>query len=221
MQTDISNKIKLYILCHTSERLTEAHTIYGQYQWAIPILMKYQDATFENAFWQQLLEIKAEWIDCAMVGALSFRAHAKINLRNMDSILRSGVWKDKHYIHFVQRRYPAERDGHCHPHFLTIWNDMLRTLRLKTTNANHYNYWMCRPAAMLAFIEWFHTECQPAILAHPLAFTDSKYKGNMTPDALMKLCGVPHYPHVPFVLERLNKCFFDRYIANGGQNMTR
>jgi len=33
----------------------------------------------------------------------------------------------------------------------------------------------------------------------------------LSADALMELCGVPYYPHVPFVMERINKSFFDAY----------
>ena len=71
--------IKIYILCHDQTALESSNFKYSNYYWANPILMKYQDASFENAFWKQLLEIKDEWINCEMVGTLSSKFDIKIN----------------------------------------------------------------------------------------------------------------------------------------------
>ena len=62
---------------------------------------------------------------------------------------------------------------------------------------------------MKGFIRWHSELCKPLVLRHPLVFTDAKYGGAMTEQDLMALWSMPYYPHVPFIMERLNKAFFD------------
>ena len=194
--------VRIYILCHNADRLNKARGIYRDY-WAVPILMKYQDVTFENAFWKQLLEIKDEWISCDMVGVLGFTAYKKINLNIVHNTIIRG---NRDYHHFWSNNLPLDN---YHPHILPIMADVCRDLGIAVPPRSFCNYFMCSPTRMLDFINWFETKAKPTVMSHPLIMTNAVYKeGRMQQHELMALCGVPYYPHVPFVFERLNRGFF-------------
>jgi len=186
--------------------------------------MKYQDCTFENAFWKQLLEIKDEWINCEMVGTISYSAFRKVNLSNIDSIIRNNSKWGSEYYHFAEDNKPVTND---HPHLLKIIHDVCTTLEFTQPTAAYYNYWMCSPMKMLQFIPWVIGKLIPTVLAHPLAMTDSRYHlaktyspkpTTLTAAQCLEKWGVPYYPHVPFVLERLNKAFF---MSNDNEFLSR
>jgi len=167
--------------------------------------MKYQDCTFENAFWKQLLEIKQEWLTCDMVGTLSSTAYQKRKLEYIDRIICNRAKWSSGYYNLFDGVNPITND---HPHMLTIVDDVCSTLCMKKPIVSYCNYWMCSPVKMEKFLAWVLGSLIPTVMAHPLAMTDAVYDGKLKPDELMKLCGVPYYPHVPFVLERLTKGFF-------------
>lgn len=56
----MKNKIIIYVLCDNDEKYSSAQNIYSKYSWAKPILLKYNDYSFENSFWKQLSEIQGE-----------------------------------------------------------------------------------------------------------------------------------------------------------------
>lgn len=202
--------VRLYILCHTDERYKEAQTLYGKYTWAYPIRMKYNDASFENAFWKQLLELHDEWKDFDMVGTLSFKAYQKISLDTVDKIIKHRGWGFSKYYHFYDTHEPMSLT--VHPNLGPITMDILKQFQFRLPTGNYCNYWMCTPTLMLRFIHWFENEMKPYIFTHSLAMTDAKYRGSLSREELIRNTGVPYYPHIPFVLERTNKCFFDKAI---------
>lgn len=168
--------------------------------------MKYQDCTFENAVWKQLLEIKDEWNGCEMIGVLSSIAHTKINLSTIDHMVRNRTLWTYGYCNF-NKPTPLTND---HPHLLTIMTDVCQKIGIAMpSTALLWNYWMCTPSLMVAFIKWFESTLKPTVLAHSLSMTNAQYASpSLTLDEIKQLCGVPYYPHVPFVFERLNKAFF-------------
>ena len=205
-RSEVRPVVRVYILCHNDTRLQEAARIYKPYPWAIPIRMKYQDCTFENAFWRQLNEIKDEWADCAMVGTLSFSAYRKIDLRKVNAIVRDPTKWTSGFHHFSETTKPLTND---HPHLLTIAKEALRSLGMESPPTAYSNYWIATPALMAGFINWYETALHPAVMSHPLILTDAVYvDGRMKKSELMALCNVPYYPHAPFVLERLSICYF-------------
>ena len=203
--------VRIYILCHTKERLESAATIYAKYPWAYPILMKYQDFSFENAFWQQLLEIQDDWASSEFVGTLSWSAHRKTNIGLIHKHLTEGLYAGRSYVNFTDTGVPVRAAGisRYHPRFSEIWDDVTKALYIDDVTENSCNYWMCTPDLMKGFIRWHAEICRPLLVGHPLIFTDAKYGGAMTEQELMALWSMPYYPHVPFIMERLNKAFFD------------
>ena len=208
-----TSTVKVYILCHNQARYDEVLPIYSPYPWAVPIVMKYQDASFENAFWKQMLELYDDWKECEMVGAFSSKTYAKLGLQKIDNIIRNTDLKCVKYYHFEDQRIPIVFK--CHPNLKPICEDIAKKFAfdLSVATENNCNTWMCKPHLMLKFARWFEEEMRPYIFSHPLAMTNAKYNcGSLTAETCMKLAGVPYYPHIPFVLERMNKCFFDKAI---------
>jgi len=204
----INQDIKIYILCHNEQCFNEAPKIYGKYSWAVPILMTYQDITFENAFWKQLYEMRAEWYNCKMVGTLSFRASKKINLSIIDNIIRDPSKWTSGYYHFLSKDIPVNNKQH--PNLVTILNDVTRSLRLDMPNENCCNYWMCSPDKMLRFLIWFEEDAYPLVMSHSLSMTNSTYIGSLKKEELLKLGPYPFYTHAPFVFERLFISYFKK-----------
>ena len=207
----------IYVLCSDTEKLTVANAIYNAYWWAKPILLKYQDYTLENSFWKQLGEIQHEWDHYDMVGTIAYSAFKKINLQQLDEIINNKLYFPNKYYHFMDSNVPIPNcNTNKHPQFMTIWNDMLNKLNLQTTTENNCNYWMCSKLLMKHFIVWYTTICLPTLIKHPLSFCDAGYKSTdynniITEENLIKLWGKPYYPNIMFILERLNKCFFETY----------
>lgn len=200
------NRVIIYVLCYNNITFQKSLLYYKQYTWAVPIIMKYQNLSFENAFWKQLEEIRGEWENCRMVGTIAHSAMTKVDLNTIDKVIQSNR---QPYFHFAntQRAIPNETTN-LHPYFNQIWFDVLDTLHLRNVSENNFNYWMCTPGLMLKFIKWYHSICLPTLMAHPLIMHNSNHKSSLSEHDLYKLCGVPFYPHYPFITERLHKSFF-------------
>lgn len=206
--------MRIYILCHNEQRFKEAVAVYAPYTWAYPIRMKYQDITFENAFWKQLLELKDEWANYQMVGVLSSIAYTKLNIKEVDGVIHGRTWI-RDYHNFMDSVPTLTND---HPHLPEIITDVCATVGITPPTTAVCNYWMCTPALMVEFIEWFDARLKPAVMAHPLALIDACYNnGRLTKSDLTLLWGKPYYPHVPFVIERLNKAFFGGKLSPATQ----
>jgi len=202
----------IYILCYNEKTLKEATKRYT-HSWAHPILIETQDCSFENACWKQLDKLYDTWKHEDYVGVLSHSAYKKINLHQLNQNFIHGVYTTK-YVHFAGINTsvisPLSSGQIHHPHYHEIMSDLLTTFQVKG-NECFFNYFMCHPEWMKKFIEWQH-KIMPVIVKHPLIWTDSNYQdGKLTPKELMKLCGRPFYPHLTFILERLNGCFFQTH----------
>uniref|UniRef100_A0A6C0LWG2 Glycosyl transferase family 1 domain-containing protein n=1 Tax=viral metagenome TaxID=1070528 RepID=A0A6C0LWG2_9ZZZZ len=204
----------IYVLCHDTKLNSDK---YSKYSWAKPILLTSQDYSFENVFWKQLNTIRHEWETCDMVGTIAWSAFKKIDLEIVDEIITNKLYYPNQYYHFMDSNVPIPNSNtNKHKHFLTIWNDILKNLGLKTTTENNCNYWMCSPVLMNHFIRWYTNICLPELIKHPLMFADSDYTGedwnnSIVKENLIKLWGKPYYPYFPFIAERLHKCFFETY----------
>lgn len=207
--------IIIYILCLDDEKLNLAKDIYSKYSWAKPVVLKHQNFSFENTFWNQLNEITDEWINCDMVGSISYSAFKKINLEHVDDVIKNEFYYPNKYYHFMDSNVQIPNGNtNKHPNFMIIWNDMLEKLKLKTTTENCCNFWMCAPSLMKHFISWYRTSCYRELISHPLIFSNASYTSDnnvMLEENLIKIWGKPYYPHFPFIAERLNKCFFETY----------
>lgn len=201
--------IIIYILCFNIEIYEQAIGIYGSFYWAKPCLMKYQDITMENAFWKQLLEIKDEWVNCEMVGVLSWRAFLKLDINAVDKIIIDReAWLSEGYYHFLTSNDKL-LDDNFHPHIQQIMQDIKNLLNLKLPEYGSYcNYFMCTPDKMTGFIHWNQQKIVPAVLLHHLSFENAFYCTGYNEEQCLNLWGLPYYTHVPFAIERLNPSYF-------------
>lgn len=204
------NDVIIYILCYSDKTFNIAIDIYSKYLWAKPIMIKYQDYTFENAFWKQLLEIKEEWINYEMVGTLSWKAYQKIDLNYVNKIIMNKEYAKNKYYNFLDKDILVLNDNSwkVHIHFKEIWLYILDKFNIPDFTTSYCNYWMCTVDKMIGFINWYKNICLPLLLEHPLILTDSGYHNELNEDNLIKLWNKPYYPHIPFILERLNKAYF-------------
>lgn len=212
-----AKRTTIYILCASDKLRLQHRHVWERYPWAKLIVMKYQDVTFENAFWKQLQEIHDEWKDCTMVGTMACTAYKKINIRQVDREIAGAVRLGATYHHFRDTKVSIERTPCSHPNFMRIYSDIRTKLGLRSSTTCAYcNYFMCKPEHMCRFIDWYHEHLRPAVMSHPLSMTNALYKKpTIGREQLLRLCGTPYYPHVPFVIERMNKCFFDTFIRHG------
>jgi len=206
------NNIIIYILCHNKKNLDDSYNIFNIYNWCKPILLKYQDYTFENAFWKQLNEIQNEWINCDMVGTLSFTSFNKINLHNIDHFIKNKLYLSFSYYNFYNtNNIMPSINVKIHPHFDEIWIDTIDKLKLFNITESFCNYWICKPLLMIQFINWYTNVLLPLLITNKYIFENANYntsKNQLNEINLIKLWGQPYYPNIPFVLERINKCFF-------------
>lgn len=202
--------IKIYILCHNENILEKSKNIYAKYNWAYPILLKYQDATFENTFWKQLLEIEEDWINNDMIGTLSSSSYLKIDLDVVNNILLT-INNETKYYHFKPDKSDLKilSKKEPHPNFNIIWKNIINELKLNDCKEYYCNYWICKSIYIKDFINWYLNIALPVVKQHELIMTNSKYKyGRLDNKELEVLCGVPYYPILPFILERLIPCYF-------------
>jgi hypothetical protein len=205
---DIVSNVIIYVLCYSEEKYKLALDIYKDYKWAKPIIMKYQDFSYENAFWKQLLEIKDEWINCDMVGTISWKAYKKVNINTINNIIMNNKYVGNNYVHFFNTDKPVLQSNtwRMHPFFKEIWTFLLKKFKINDFIDSRCNYWMCTPEKMVGFINWY-INILPTVLEHPSILKNANYKG-LRQNELIKLWGKPYYPHLPFILERFHKAYF-------------
>jgi hypothetical protein len=209
--------IIIYILCHNELKLNESYNIYNKYLWAKPILMKYQNYTFENAFWKQLYEIQNEWITFNMVGVLSFSSYQKINLDKIDNFIKNRLYLSFSYYNFFNtNNIMPSINTSIHPYYNEIWFNTINELKLFNITESFCNYWMCKPQLMINFINWYNDLLLPILINNKYIFENANYyKSNnlLNEKELIKIWNKPYYPNLPFILERINKCFFITFYS--------
>jgi hypothetical protein len=98
------------------------------------------------------------------------------------------------FHHFYPTRINFDTDN-SHPFLQVIIRDLKTKLNIVTPKIVYAsNYWMTTPNKMLLFIEWNKILMEKA-LEHPKIKENANYKRK-------------YYSHLPFVIERLNPCFF-------------
>ena len=205
-------RVKIFILCPTAEKFERAIQEFKPFYWAVPILMKYQNASFENAFWLQLLEMYDTWKDSHMVGTLGYRARDKVRLEMIDNIVREPLnWKNGFYHFYYHNISMLIHVETSHPGLKPALLELAKQLNIPLAKQIlACNYWMTTPSKMKGFLDWWLNVLKPTVEAHPIAFCDSKYvrPGGLTEEQLLKLTGKPYYPMLPFIYERLNCSYF-------------
>lgn len=215
-------KILVYILAHNEETFAKATEEYGKHEWAKPILIP-QTIWLESVMYVSYLQDhKEEWQDMDYVGAIAWGASTKQPLvHRMHDICVEAHNKDTDVIALMYRGDPlvqtAER---WHPGFTSCWLAAWRSigymnddLLLHPSIKSFYcNYWLARPSFMADFCKlmaYFDLRVQTDSTVKDILWRDSDYEtrgenvAKMPVEAKMRLWGVPYYPQIVFVAERM------------------
>jgi hypothetical protein len=217
--------IKIFIQSYNEKTFLEAKKFFP-FSWAVPILVP--NATennpyFENKFFVDFLSIvdqsTLESVD--FIGCLSYKAHKKIDLKFLDNYIKLfGTSQD--FIHFFC--IPGQTVLHSHlnggKYFTSLWNDCcLDDIgELDKTQSCFSNYWMAKKPYFLNYCT-FLKDFADRIYNHPLGMENGKYfNGKLSKENLIKLCGKPYYPILPFLIER---CTIGYFMTLGFQEVRR
>lgn len=207
-------QVVIFVQAFNEQTLQQARSDFKQYSWARPILMpSKENPFFESALFVdprlRMLEPSVEY-----VGQISYKASLKINVAFLDAMIKRQDYRLYDYVHFCGP--PTQNVLHSgfvklHPYFQHIWHDVFEPVGLPAIETPEmlFNFWMARRTLWISFCTDIET-MRAEILSHPYALEDSKYRGSLRPEALVALCGVPWYPHVPFVMERFPVAWFLR-----------
>jgi hypothetical protein len=129
-------------------------------------------------------------------------------MHRIDEFVSKELYRKTDVTHFN----PSHSLGfNRHPYLRHIWNDLFKDdFKMTFDHAPGYycTFFVCKIEAFWAYKKYLKEKI-PFVLSHPYAFADAKYfAGKLTPEKLLLLAGVPHYPHVPFILERILMPFF-------------
>jgi hypothetical protein len=198
----------IYILCYNEETLKQAKNY--PFYWAKPVLIKKQSILFENEFYPQLLELKDEWIDCEMVGTLSYKADKKININDVNDSIINRKYKQYHHFYKSKKKLRTENNPQ-HIHMDKIINTILDKWKINDPPCSYCNYWMCTPKLMIQFILWQTHYAIPYVKTIPRCYDNANYESNtsLSKEKLIQLWDKPYYPYLPFILERINPLFFN------------
>ena len=201
----------IYIIFTNQVSYKNALVKYNMFNWFKPILITFSDYTFENIFWEKLLEIKLEWENCNMVGMIPYYNLNKINLTIINNIIINKQYLPNNYYHFINNNSNIFNNYN----FNNLWNNIFKLFNFKESNNSNCYYFMCIPTLMEKFIYWYSDIYNTKLLNNPLVLENSK--SNIIPaDELQKIWGNYYYPIYPFIIERLNKYFFDN-LSNDEQ----
>lgn len=206
---------KIFIQSHNQETFELAKKNFGEYSWACPILIPNAEENnpyFENKLFIDFFDIvkpeEYELID--FIGSLSYKAY-KVNPKEVDQYL-SKYGTDQDFIHFLA--HPTRKVNQSFLNgkdkFVEIWKECCENEigSIYETPACFRNYWMASKPLFLDYCK-FLKDFIVKVKEHPLAMQNSNYYGGkLTKQKLLKLCGVPHYPILPFIIERCTIGYF-------------
>lgn len=197
--------IIIFILSYDDETYLKAKSY--EYEWAFPILVpgsNVNNPLFENIVFEKYESILSPFILSRhkYIGLLSWKAKHKININTLDNQIKLKQYTKSSFIHFNQGPIQIYR---CHPFLKTIWDDIFaeKLGPIEKNKFGYCNYFVARKDIFEKYVKEMQRYI-PIVLAHPKSFHDARYPGGLPKEKLMKICGKPWYPHVPFVFERTN-----------------
>jgi hypothetical protein len=223
----------VYVLAHSEETLQRAQREYGSSSCFKPILMP-QTAWMESVMYTDyLLEHEDEWRDCDYVGCISYAASSKQPLiHKIDELFEIASKEGVDALAFLYKGDPltatatkwhtqAWRDA-----WVAAWtavgypNQGNRLFDDSSFRSFYSNYWACRPVLMREYcqlLQQLRQRMDGDSSLKALLWADSTYQdrgadiAKMTVDTRMRLFGVPYYPMLGFVCERMPCAWFSAF----------
>lgn len=207
-------KVLLYICCYNEGTEALAKSRFDKYAWAKVHRFREEDqkdGLFENVmYFKDLMSLQHEWSSLDYVGCLSYKAVTKLNISKLDSSLKLWTTEMPDAVFFYCANGSVHQANKYHKKFTTIWNDVIvQQCGIRGIKNAFYNFWMCKPELMKDYCTFFCEKIWPSLVEHPNAFDNSHYRGLLKPERLVQINRVPHYSHVPFILERVPRNYFE------------
>lgn len=199
------NDIIIFILAYddTTYKIALTYT----YDWAFPIFIPgatEMNPLFENIVFDQYESFLRPHIleRHKYVGLLSWKANQKLNMNIVHNRIQTKQYRSLPYIHFDEGPIATYK---CHPFVKNIWDDIfLKKLGpIENAKFGYCNYFVSKKNIFEKYVAEMKLYI-PLVLSHPKSLEDARYPGSLSKEKLIKLCGKPWYPHVPFVFERTN-----------------
>lgn len=216
------NKI-LYILSYNDETYDISKTNFSKYRWAEPVKIN-STIYLENVVYDSFLPNHInEWKNSNFVGTMSWKAHKKIKLPDLDSPKSDIKIKDADVVAFFYLKQNIFRHAiHCHgENFKTLWITLLsrmgyRKEQIMNDNIKAFfgNYWMAKPELMIEYLSFFSKAkkiLEESDDIHDLMWSDSHYQSGLTEEHIYSIFHKPYFPLFIFVLERLPCFYFNDY----------
>lgn len=227
----------IYVLAHNEELLEKARSVYTTSSCFRPILLP-QSAWMESYMYTDyLMEHEDEWKECDYVGCISYSCVDKQPLiHKIDELFDVAHREACDALGFLYKGDPLIQTAcYWHTHaFADAWKDAWASLGISmdtgynvTDDASfrsfYSNYWACRPELMREYcllMQQLKTniEADPALKRS--LWADSTYQdrgaaiAKMPEHTRQNLFGVPYYPMLGFVCERMPCAWFSAFHPN-------
>lgn len=210
--------IKIFIQSYNEKTFAESKLHFSKYSWAFPILIK--NATennpyFENNFFMNFTSLvnQSEIENCEFIGSLSYKAYKKIDLEFLNTYLEKFA-NEQDFMHFFCIPGKTVINSYLNggKNFVNLWSDHCIEVigEIDKTQSCFSNYWMAKKIYFLEYCEFIKGFIK-TIYNNPLSMENGYYNGgNLSNDRLLKLCGKPYYPILPFLLERCTIGYFEK-----------
>jgi hypothetical protein len=191
---------RVFILAYDAQSFGIAKKISNTYKWAEAYMLKPMTpatALWEHSFFLDIPEFTEDY-----VGILGYKCSLRVNLSSLDKVIRDGLQGDVIHCN-VSEKTVAQGTSQAHPFFNAVWNDVLAPFAYPASQAREsfFSHFVAKRDVMQAYAETIK-RISPTLLSHPHILDNANYFGKLKPDFLLKACGVPWYPHTPFLLER-------------------
>lgn len=205
----------VYVLCPTQADYERACLEYTK-PWEKPILLP-QTYWLEGIMYvSELMRRYDEWKDLDYVGCIAHTAHTKQpNIHEIDRIMEEGKTRGNQIVAFMGRRVvDLVMNGEMyHPGFRDAWREVWTCLGYDPDEmslpcfAFFCNYWCATPDVMVTYCKLLarlETDLRDSPMLKDTLWRDARYgDAKLDRETLMQLFGVPYYPLLPFVVERM------------------
>ena len=217
----------IYVLCPDTASYTTACGVYTN-----PI---FKPITIPQTKWlesimyvSELMSKESEWKDLDYVGCIAHTAETKRPglLDGIQTCLDDGHAANHDVIALfgtgAVTNVVANGDMY-HPGFTDAWNYAWSLLghdpqrMSRPCRAFWCNYWCARPSFMRTYchmLAYFADRLKTSAYTRSVLWRNSLYRGTISREKLLQLFGVPYYPMLPFVVERMI-CAYASVYANG------
>jgi len=217
---------RLYVLCPDVEARERALHEYTK-PWEVPIVIP-QTSWLESIMYvSELMSRYDEWRDMDYVGCISHTAHTKQpGIHDIEDLLKESRAQGSDIVAFLPGGYRdiVLNGEQYHPGFQRAWNETWTYLGFDQERMSEpcfsffCNYWCATPEFMTFYcslFSYFHHRLERTPSWKRTLWTNARYRGSIPPDTLRTLFGVPYYPLLPFVAERMICPFAKEFAIKG------